>query len=161
MQRLTSDSIVTPLVKVTARVAQDFSNNAVSWQTVIFDTHSMWHASDPKKIFIPIDGIYELHFTVFQNGTTVSWDPFISRNFIGVPPNGVADAPDRLLSYLWAPRMGSAAWANMHGCTVHPLRAGDYVAVSSQRASMGTSTSSGTLSNCLSHFTVRWLDRLG
>ena len=151
---------VTPLVKVANRTAKDFSNTALSWEYAMFDTHGMWDPADPKKVFIPIDGIYELIFSLTQNGTVVSFDPFISRNFIGAPPNGHAEHPDRILSYLWVPRIGSAAYSNFFGCTVHPLKAGDYVACSSQRGSMGVNSSGTTTENAMAFFIVRWLDRL-
>jgi hypothetical protein len=153
--------IATPLVKVCCRTAKSFASDALAWEYAAFDTHGMWDPSDPKKVFIPMDGIYELICTVFQNGTVVSFDPLISRNFIGVPPNGVADIPDRVIGYAYVPRMNSAAYSNIHVCTVHPLKAGDYVAVSSQRANMGCAGTGSSTSNANTYFIVRWLDRLG
>ena len=156
-----SDSAPTPLVKVASRSAKDFSNNAYAWEYAAFDTHGMWDPSDPKKIRIPVDGIYELMFTITQNGQVISFDPYISRNFIGAPPNGTADSPDRVLAYVYTPRMNAAAYSNIHACTVHPLKAGDYVAVSSQRSPMGSNTSGSAVASAMTYFTVRWLDRLG
>jgi hypothetical protein len=145
----------TPIVKVTARIGQDFTNTGISWSHAPIDTHGMWTPSDPKKVWIKVDGIYELNFTLFQNGSVTSYDPFITRNILGTPGND----PERMLAYTYVPRISSAAYSNIHACTLHPLKAGDYVAVCSQRT-MGTSTSNDPAYNCLSYFVVKWIDRL-
>jgi hypothetical protein len=143
-----------PICKVHRRSPITVNNDAMTWEYASIDPFGMWKASDPKRIWIPRDGIYEVQANVLENGSVQTWDPWIGYNTMG----GAATSTN-CIGYNYNPRSGTSAYNNTHLCALYPMKAGDYVTLSTQR-SMGFINATDPAWSSLTYLWCKWIDNL-
>lgn len=145
---------ISPICKVATRTPQSRTNDAFSWDYAVVDPYGMWRPSDPKRIWIPVDGLYEVSFNILQNGTVAAYDPGIGLNFMGG-----AFSPAVVIAYTYVSRMNVGAYSNLQTSILYPLKANDYLTVCTQRT-LGINQATDVSPHAASYFWAMWVDRL-